>query len=70
MTVPGILLPLVIADRMATKGLSYAFPIDLQRLSHCTLCHLLRAMAAVGSLRAWSLRTVSEYGQPPSSHEA
>ena len=26
MTVPGILLPLVIADRMATKGLSYAFP--------------------------------------------
>ena len=55
---------------MFALGLSYAFAIDLQRLSHCTLCHLLRAMGAAGSLRAWSSRTVSEYDQPPSSHEA
>jgi hypothetical protein len=35
-------------------GLSYVFPIDLQRLSHCPLSQFWRALAAAGSIWAWS----------------
>jgi len=35
-------------------GLSYNFPIDLRRLSQCTPRHLWRALAAAGSIWAWS----------------
>jgi ATP-dependent DNA helicase RecQ len=35
--------------------------------SHCPPCHLWRAVAAVGSYRAGSTRTVPEFDQPPSS---
>jgi hypothetical protein len=37
-----------------TKGLSYVFPIDLQRLSHCPLSQFWRALVAAGSIWAWS----------------
>ncbi|AXI47283.1 hypothetical protein C1J03_15455 [Sulfitobacter sp. SK012] len=36
------------------QGLSYVFPIDLQRLSHCPPSQFWRAMVAAGSVWAWS----------------
>ena len=37
-----------------TVGLSYAFPIDLRRLSRCPPRQFWRTPAAVGSIWAWS----------------
>jgi len=39
---------------MSDLGLSYAFPIDLRRLSRCPPRQFWRAPAAVGSIWAWS----------------